>query len=222
MTAKFFLYDNEAAPAAPAEAPAAVTEVATGAEAAAADAAAVAQTGTETAAATETTTPVVTPAGNIFSGGFFSLIMLAMSVYVLIGGITGKGKLFAIENIKEGKEEQAKKTLRIIYAVTGLFMALNTAVGYLRDKMYGYSVEAQAFVRTDFLPNVNIGYKVLNVTSLVMLVITMAGVVAMFVSVNKFVDKNAARQQQGKGSSGGNAPGSIFPKGAFDFDEEDK
>lgn len=174
-------------------------------------------------AAVQPVQPVTT---NLFGGGFFSVIMLAMSLYVLVGGIVGKGKLFQIEGLKKGKEQQAKTTLRIIYVITGLFMSLNTCLSYLRDKMYGYSPEAGVMVRTDYLPKLNLSYKLLNVGSFVMLGITMAGVVAMFVAINRFVDREAARAAQEKAAAAKNgrkaAPGSVFPQDAFEFEDENE
>ena len=42
----------------------------------------------------------------------FDLLLLAMGAYVLFAGITGKGNLYATENIKKGMEEAFRKTMR--------------------------------------------------------------------------------------------------------------
>lgn len=240
------------------------------------------------------------------TSNFFSIIMLAMALYVLVGGITGKGKLYAVDGVPEEKLPKFKKSLRILYIIMGLFMALNTGLSYLRDQMYTYqapaaeqtetvtpeeaedaelateaaqnAAEAEAapaeepaadeaeaeavtetaaeaagtdsaepetataaetaggagtvvettssgyqIVRTDKYPSLTIGYKTLNVLAFIMLGITMAAVIGMFVVINKFVDKEAARKaQEEKGGSNrrGGSSGSSMPASAFEFDDE--
>ena len=60
----------------------------------------------------------------------FTIVLLAVAGYVLFSAITGKGKLFAVDNIKDDKIPQFKKLLRPIYGVLGgimLLMALLSA-----------------------------------------------------------------------------------------------
>ena len=239
------------------------------------------------------------------STDFFSLIMIAMALYVLVGGITGKGKLYAVDGVPEEKQPKFKKWLRIIYLVMGLFMALNTGLSYMRDQMYTYvpvaveqttpeeaeaaelateaeqnaaeaetapaetaeaaepaaeaaeiateteaapaetaeAAEAAApddvsaltpaegperegyvFVRTEKLPGIKLSYKTMNVLAFIMLGITMAAVIAMFIVINKFIDKEAARKAQeekaAKSGNGGRNGGSTMPRDAFEFDDE--
>ena len=55
----------------------------------------------------------------------FDWLLLAISVYVLYAGIVGKGRLYSVENIKEGKEEEFKKLSQKIYIFLGIAMIIN-------------------------------------------------------------------------------------------------
>ena len=67
---------------------------------------------------------------------FFSLIMLAVAVYLAKPVFTGKGKLLEADHIKEGKEKAFKRYARLIYA--GLFIAvlLMASVNYVTNVGY--------------------------------------------------------------------------------------
>ena len=54
----------------------------------------------------------------------FPLVLLGIACYVLYSAITGKGKLFATDNIKEDKVADFKKWLRLIYAGLGVVMLI--------------------------------------------------------------------------------------------------
>lgn len=83
----------------------------------------------------------------------FPILLLAMAVYVLYGAITAKGRLFAMENIKEDCVDQAKKYMRILYfaiAALMLLMAVTNfgqSVLYSQDERYYELTEAYS---TDF------------------------------------------------------------------------
>ena len=75
----------------------------------------------------------------------FDLVLMAMAVYILIGGISGKGKLLKADNIKEGKEEEFKKYSRILYIVLGCTMLLHSLSTTVQNLLYVYDPEAQDF-----------------------------------------------------------------------------
>jgi hypothetical protein len=51
------------------------------------------------------------------SFAMFDWLLLAVSFYVLYSGVVGKGKLYSVENIKEGMEEEFKALSRKIYKI---------------------------------------------------------------------------------------------------------
>ena len=83
----------------------------------------------------------------------FPILLLAMGVYVLYGAITAKGRLFAMENIKEDCVDQAKKIMRILYFAIAALMILmaitnfGQTVLYSQDERYYELTEAYT---TDF------------------------------------------------------------------------
>lgn len=83
----------------------------------------------------------------------FPILLLAMAVYVFYGAITAKGRLFAMENIKEDCVDQAKKYMRIMYFAIAALMFLmaitnfGQTVLYSQDERYYETTEAYA---TDF------------------------------------------------------------------------
>ena len=68
----------------------------------------------------------------------FDVLMLGIGVYVLIGGIRGKGRLYSTGNVKKGMEEKYQKTMRLIYTILGVLMTLNGAVSCLSSYFYSY------------------------------------------------------------------------------------
>ena len=66
----------------------------------------------------------------------FPILLLAMSVYVLYGAITGKGRLFSLENIKEDAQEKVRKLLRIIYSVLGAIILLMALTNFGQSVLY--------------------------------------------------------------------------------------
>ena len=66
----------------------------------------------------------------------FTAVLLAIAGYVLYGAITAKGKLFAVDNIKEEKVSQFKKLLRPIYAAWGVLMFLMALTSAYQNIVY--------------------------------------------------------------------------------------
>lgn len=51
--------------------------------------------------------------------------MIGTGVYLLIGAITGKGKIYENQNLKKGQEERYRKILRISLFVLSILSILN-------------------------------------------------------------------------------------------------
>ena len=163
------------------------------------------------------------------SFAMFDWLLLAVSVYVLYSGIVGKGKLYSVENIKEGKQEEFKALSRKIYIFLGIAMVINSAASLLRNTFYAYQeitpaagtakavygwVTIKELGAFSFLTA-----PVFDIISYVALALTLGLIVFLVVKMRKYVDKTA----QSKASQGPAArSGSSMPSSAFNFDEEDK
>ena len=83
----------------------------------------------------------------------FPLLLLAMGIYVLYGAIVGKGRLFAMENIKEEAKEKVHKMLRGLYFALAVVLFLTAAVNFTQSVLYSsplnYYEVTQAYY-TDF------------------------------------------------------------------------
>ena len=66
----------------------------------------------------------------------FPILLLAMGAYVLYGAITGKGRLFAMENIKDEEKAKVKKLMRIIYVALAVVMFLTAAANFGQSVLY--------------------------------------------------------------------------------------
>lgn len=90
-------------------------------------------------------------------GILFFLILLGMAVYVLWSAITGKGKLYATENIVEDKVPFVKKLLRIMYAAMGVVMLLMACSSGLNSLLYNnsYQYELTDAFRTAHAQNID-------------------------------------------------------------------
>lgn len=72
-------------------------------------------------------------------GLLFPILLLAMGVYVLVGAIKGKGRLFSIENFKDECMEKGKKILRAIYFALAAIMLLMAVVNFAQTSLFGTS-----------------------------------------------------------------------------------
>lgn len=71
-----------------------------------------------------------------------TVILLGIAIYVLYSAITGKGKLFVTENIKEEKIESFKKILKKLYLGMGIVMLIMALISGLQNLIYnGYGCE---------------------------------------------------------------------------------
>ena len=165
---------------------------------------------------------------------FFNIIIAAGAAYLIISGIRGKGKLFEIQNAKEGCREKLVKWLRILYIIVGIAMLFNTLGSIVSTYAYEY-VETQAATETtqavyELQQKADLGsfsfltYNVLRIVSLTAFGISIAALVAVFILFNKMTDRNApkkAANQGGKEQAQGyqTKTGEFMPASAFDFDE---
>ena len=152
----------------------------------------------------------------------FDLVLMAMAVYILIGGISGKGKLLKADNIKEGKEEEFKKYSRILYIVLGCTMLLHSLSTTVQNLLYVYDPEAQDFVAASPTGLASVfSYQFLRVISITFFALTIAALVVLIILMRKYTDPEKAKQQ-GRAPVNERQKGHILPVDAFDFDEEEE
>ena len=150
----------------------------------------------------------------------FDLILIAMAVYILVGGISGKGKLLKADNIKEGKEEEFKKISRIIYLVLGCTMLLHSLSTLVQNYLYVYDPDTQTFVASSSSGLANaLSYGFLRVISIVFFALTIAVLVVLIILMRKYTDPEKVKQQGGAAQNE-RQKGHILPVDAFEFDEE--
>ena len=83
----------------------------------------------------------------------FPLLLLAMGIYVLYGAITGKGRLFSLENVKDEEKDRVKKILRLLYVALAVIMFLTAVVSFGQTVLYSTPVsyyETTEQYSTDF------------------------------------------------------------------------
>ncbi len=161
----------------------------------------------------------------------FDWMLLAVSVYVLYAGIVGKGRLYSVENIKEGKEEEFKAFSRKVYIFLGISMVINSGASILRNSYYSYEAVIPA---TDTTPTVfewvavkDLGIfsflttTVLDIISYVALATTLGLIVLLVVKMRKYIDKTA-QSKKGAGAANARGAANTLPTSAFEFDDEDK
>lgn len=165
------------------------------------------------------------------SFAMFDWLLLAISAYVLYAGITGKGRLYNVENIKAGQEETFKALSRRIYIYLGVAMVINSAASILRNLFYTYQEVTPATDTTsavfEMVATRDLGVfsfltpLAFDIISYAALAITLGLIVLLVVKMRKFVDKEA--QAKRSASAGAAKKGtSSMPSSAFNFDDEDK
>lgn len=201
------------------------------------------------------------------------LIMVFVAIYLAKAVFTGKGKLMEAESIKEGKVEEYKKIIRLLY--TGMFIMtilvslVNVAGNYGYEQNYQFtfteeytdadgivhsigeqhsydemleinwaqtessesssslcavsSAESAPYTYETLEPTLKwswmgfLSYNALVVLNYICMGLSVVLVVAIFMVINKYTDKEArAKAQQ---AAVGRKP--SMPNGAFDFEEGD-
>ena len=165
------------------------------------------------------------------SFAMFDWLLLAVSFYVLYSGIVGKGKLYSVENIKEGMEEEFKALSRKIYIFLGIAMVINSAASLLRNTFYAYqqvtpaTETAKAVFEWKLIEGKSLGAfsfltaPVFDIISYVALAVTLGLIVLLVVKMRKFIDKTAQSKAKQNATPRG---GSSMPSSAFNFDEDEK
>lgn len=163
----------------------------------------------------------------------FDYLLLAMGVYVLVAGIRGKGRLYNVENIKEGMEEQFIQTMRKLYIALGVVMTFNGLISLVKYVFYSYQEVIPATETMtagyDWVPLRDLGpfsfltIPVINILTYVCTGLAIVGIVVMIIVTRKMTDKEAAarRAEQYKNSAdAAKQAGHILPVSAFDFEDE--
>lgn len=169
------------------------------------------------------------------SSSLFDLLLLAISVYVLYAGITGKGRLYTIENIKEGKEDEFKKLIQKIYIVLGIIMTINSGSSLLKSMFYTYQETAAATDTTSavygWVMTKDLGAfsfmtpLTFDIISWVALAITLAIIVVLVMFMRRYTDKDkeaAKRSGSSSGASCSRKGGCALPSSAFEFEDDEK
>ena len=162
------------------------------------------------------------------SFSMFDMLLLAIAVYVLYAGIVGKGRLFTLENIKEGMEAQYISMSRKFYIALGIFMLLNSGASLLRGVFYQQVVTAATettAASATWEAKMDMGKfafmtpEVFNIISYVALGITLALIVLLAVLMRKYMDKDAAKKRAEASGAQRQNPNAL-PRSAFEFDDE--
>ena len=124
----------------------------------------------------------------------WDIVMLGIGLYLLFAAITGKGKLYDAEFVKEGKEQQHKLIIRITCLVVALLMIATGVVSALD----GYGK-----------------YKLVNTILFIVMLVVFA--VALFL-LRSCTDRKAKKEAQEKRLSGRDLKA---PSAAFDFDDDE-
>ena len=77
----------------------------------------------------------------------FPVLLLAMAVYVLVGAISGSGKLFQMDNIIEEKKPQFHKYTRALYFALAGVMIVLALISFLQSVLYNQLVSYRATER---------------------------------------------------------------------------
>ena len=152
----------------------------------------------------------------------FDLLLIIMSFYVLISGIRGKGKLYQVDIVKEGKEELFYKTVRKIYIALGIAMVINSLSSLLLTELYTYDDAYQLTV-----PLYDLGDwafltpKLIKGISMAALIVMIALLVVLGIFMSKVTDRNAPPKKKEGAPRNGTKEPVFFPSSAFEFEAEE-
>ncbi|HWQ05952.1 MAG TPA: hypothetical protein VN453_01970 [Feifaniaceae bacterium] len=164
------------------------------------------------------------------SFSLFDMMLLAIAVYVLYAGIVGKGRIYSLENIKEGMEAQYIAMSRKFYIALGISMLLNSGASLLRGVFYEQVVTAATettAASSVWETKIEMGQfsfmtpEVFNIISYVALGITLVLIVLLVILMRKYMDKDAAKKKAAASGAQRQNPNAM-PRSAFEFDDEEK
>ena len=124
----------------------------------------------------------------------WNIIMLGIGLYLLFAAITGKGRLYEAEFVKEGMEKKYKNIIRIGCLIVALLMIADGVVSAL-----------------DAYGNYRIVSTIIFGAILVVIIVEL-------ILLNSLTDKEAKKEAQEKRLSGRDLKA---PNAAFDFDEDE-
>lgn len=127
------------------------------------------------------------------SVSLFDIVMFVIGLYLLYSAISGRGRIFDAEFVKEGMEAKHKKAMRISCLAAAVIMIAACVVSALD------------------------GFGKLQTVSMILFGLLCAVFVAAIIWTGKYVDKNAKREAQQQ--PGGGVP--RAPKAAFEFDDDE-
>lgn len=127
------------------------------------------------------------------SVSLFDIVMFVIGLYLLYSAISGRGRIFDAEFVKEGMEAKHKKVMRISCLAAAVIMIAAGVVSALD------------------------GFGKLQTVSMILFGFLCAVFVAAIIWTGKYVDKNAKREAQQQ-PGGGTL---RAPKAAFEFDDDE-
>lgn len=127
------------------------------------------------------------------SVSLFDIVMFVIGLYLLYSAISGRGRIFDAEFVKEGMEAKHKKAMRISCLAAAVIMIAAGVVSALD------------------------GFGKLQTVSMILFGLLCAVFVAAIIWTGKYVDKNSKREAQQQ--PGGGVP--RAPKAAFEFDDDE-
>lgn len=155
----------------------------------------------------------------------FDYILIGLSLYVLVSAIVGKGRLFEVGKVKEGKEKEFKKKLRLLYILLGIAMLINSGISFAQQMFYQYNAELGAYetVRDPgFLAFLT--PSLCRTLSIVFLAIVLGFVVLLIIVTKKYTIKGATTQGSSESSEqnshAARQAGHSLPIDAFEFDAD--
>ena len=127
------------------------------------------------------------------SVSLFDIVMFVIGLYLLYSAISGRGRIFDAEFVKEGMEAKHKKAMRISCLAAAVIMIAAGVVSALD------------------------GFGKLQTVSMILFGLLCAVFVTAIIWTGKYVDKNAKREAQQQ-PGGGTL---RAPKAAFEFDDDE-
>lgn len=127
------------------------------------------------------------------SVSLFDIVMFVIGLYLLYSAISGRGRIFDAEFVKEGMEAKHKKAMRISCLAAAVIMIAAGVVSALD------------------------GFGKLQTVSMILFGLLCAVFVAAIIWTGKYVDKNAKREAQQQ-PGGGTL---RAPKAAFEFEDDE-
>ena len=125
---------------------------------------------------------------------FFDILIIGFGLYIFITGVSGKGKLYKAEFLKEGKEKPYRLVTKICCIVVGLLMIGSGVIGICDAKNSLGTIKNIVFIAA------------------------IAAFIAGIAVTNGMIDKKAMQEATEKRNSGRDLKA---PNAAFEFDDDE-